>query len=180
VAAVLLARLQKRWGAADTFIRISEKFETAQARANRRAVYDLHRADYDEWTDDERAATEAWCAHLDLVAVLYRANQINRQSLFLMYGDVILRTTYQIAPYWVSQATTRGPQFLLPLRQMMPDLLKRWRLGVRVGDYPDVIGFPRQPTVRLDAGLFEFDHYLHHFAPSSRRALAKVPKIIGP
>jgi len=62
-------------------------------------IYRLDRADFSGWTDEERHAVDAWCAHLDLCAALVLADQIEKRAFLLMYSDVVFRTIYQIAPY---------------------------------------------------------------------------------
>src|ERR1700704_3532234 len=103
LAAVFAARLQRRWGTADSFLRISDQFESSEFREYRRLIYRLERSSFDVWSEEDRVAVDTWCAHLDLVATIVQARQLDTISLLNMYGDVMLRTIYQVAPYCNSQ-----------------------------------------------------------------------------
>lgn len=156
-AALMTVRMQRKRNVSDAFMRISAQFELAAYRIYRVKIYDLDRTAFASWTDDEKDAVNAWCAHLDLVAVLIQAKQLNELSYLRMYGDVTLRTIYQVAPYCNEQVGIRGKQFLLPLRMFTADLIKLWRGQARRGRYPLTIGFPAQPHLRVNPDLFDSD-----------------------
>lgn len=85
-----------------------------------------------------------------------------------MYGDVTLRTIYQIAPYCNAQVNTRGPQFLLPTRTLTGQLVKLWRAEARRKRYPLTIGFPALAHVRMNPDLFDSDQELLRFRQLGR------------
>jgi hypothetical protein len=120
-------------------------------------IYRLDRVDFSGWTDEERHAVDAWCAHLDLCAALVLADQIEKRAFLLMYGDVVFRTIYQIAPYCNDQSRTRGSQFLLPIRMLTAEMVALWRAEARAGQYPLTIGFPALPGIRVNPDLFDSD-----------------------
>lgn len=157
LAAWFAVRLQRRWGAADAFARISAQFENAAFRRYRTMIYTLDRHAFHDWTEEQTTAVNAWCAHLDLVAVLIQSRQLARVAFLDLYGDVVLRTIYQIAPYCNHQVTIRGKQFLLPLRRLTDDLVHMWRRQAKRRRYPLTIGFPAQPHLRVNPDLFESD-----------------------
>ncbi len=157
LAASLAVRLQRRWGATDAFARISTQFETPEFRRHRATIYTLDRDAFRDWTDEQVESVNAWCAHLDLVAVLVQSGQIDKVPFLDLYGDVTLRTIYQIAPYCNHQVPIRGQQFLLPLRMLTDDLIRIWRRRSRQRRYPLTIGFPAQPRLRVNPDLFDSD-----------------------
>ena len=69
-----------------------------------------------KWTPEQRSAVDDWLACLDLSLTLYKANAINRDVYMYMFGDVTLRTVYQVVPYCNSEVDARGDQFLIPMR----------------------------------------------------------------
>lgn len=156
-AAALSVRLQRRWGSADAFLRVAEVFENDTFRRYKSLIYGLDRSAFASWTEEETNSVNTWCAQLDLVAALIRSKQLNKVEFFNMYGDVVLRTIYQVSPYCNYQLTIRGKQFLLPLRLLTADLIRTWRrLAVR-RRYPLTIGFPAQPHLRVNPDLFNSD-----------------------
>lgn len=178
-AAVILTTSQRVWEAADAYMRISERFESDTFRSYRRKIYALDRSSYTTWADDERQAVEDWCAHLDLVSILVLGSQLNLDALFKMYGDVIIRTIYQIAPYCRHQESLRGEQFLLPLRMLTELLLKHWSREARKGRYPLVVGFPTQPDIKLSVLLFERDDAIVQFRVRQHSTNASKQGLLG-
>ena len=85
------------------------------------------------------------------------ADQMEKRAFLLMYGDVVFRTIYQIAPYCNAQGRTRGPQFLLPIRMLTEEMVSLWRAEAKAGRYPLTIGFPALPGVRVNPDLFDSD-----------------------
>lgn len=157
IAAAISARLQRRWGASDAFLRIADQFEREAFRKYRTIIYQIDRNDFGSWSDEQAESVNAWCAHLDLIATLIRANQISKVAFLNLYGDVVLRTIYQIAPYCNHQIAVRGKQFLLPLRLLTADLVRTWRKRAHRHRYPLTIGFPAQPHLRVNPDLFDSD-----------------------
>jgi hypothetical protein len=157
IAAALTARQQQRWGATDAFLRVADQFERESFRNYRSIIYEIDRNAFQTWSDEQVKAVNAWCAHLDLVATLVQAHQINEIAFLNLYGDVVLRTIYQIAPYCNHQIGIRGKQFLLPLRLLAGDLVRTWRKRAKRRRYPLTIGFPAQPKLRVTPDLFDSD-----------------------
>jgi hypothetical protein len=167
-AAVIALRSQGRWHSSDALIRVSTQFEVAEFRRYRTIVYDLDRSTYASWPDEQKNAVNAWCAHLDLIAVLVQSGHIDEIALLNIYGDVVLRSIYQVAPYCNYQASFRGPQFLLPLRMQTTALVKTWRKQAKRKRYPITIGFPAQPQVRVNPDLFDSDSDVLKFRVDSK------------
>lgn len=168
IAAALTVRQQHRWGATDAFLRISDQFERDTFREYRTIVYTVDRNAFASWSDDQVKAVNAWCAHLDLVAILVQTKQINEIAFLNMYGDVFLRTVYQIAPYCNHQISTRGKQFLLPIRLLAGDLVRTWRRRAKHRRYPLTIGFPAQPQLHVTPDLFDSDEAVMRFRVDHR------------
>jgi hypothetical protein len=168
IAAVLAARQQRRWGATDAFLRVAEQFEREPFREYRSIIYSVDRNAFQSWSDDQVKAVNAWCAHLDLVSVLVQSDQINEAAFLNLYGDVVLRTIYQVAPYCNHQITIRGKQFLLPLRLLSNDLVRIWRKRAARRRYPLTIGFPAQPHLRVNPDLFDSDDAVMAFRVDHR------------
>jgi hypothetical protein len=163
VAAGLTVRQQQRWGATDAFLRISDQFEREAFREYRTIIYNIDRNAFASWSDEQTKAVNAWCAHLDLVAILVQTKQINETAFLNLYGDVFLRTVYQIAPYCNHQIGIRGQQFLLPMRLLIADLVRIWRRRAKYRRYPLTVGFPAQPQLRVTPDLFDSDDAVMRF-----------------
>ena len=144
-------------------MRISDRFESSEFRAYRKTIYSLDRTAFTQWSPTQQSAVDAWCAHVDLASALAQSRQLGTLPFLNMYGDVTLRTVYQIAPYCNEQARTRGDQFLLPTRIFTNDLVKLWRKQARKKRYPLTIGFPALPQVRMNPDLFNSDDELMIF-----------------
>jgi hypothetical protein len=155
--AIAATRLQQRRGTVEAFTKISNVFETKDFRRYRVAIYQLDRMAFTSWSEAECHAVDAWAAHLDLIAVLIQAKQLNRESILNMYGDVIARTLYQIAPYCNAQVKIRGRQFMLPTRVFVREFVKLWRRQAEKNLYPLTIGFPSQPNIRTNPDIFDSD-----------------------
>jgi hypothetical protein len=168
VVAIVLTKNQTRAELGDALIRISETFESDQFRKHRVVIYKLDRLNYSTWSQDEQTAVDAWCAHLDLVASLIKGRQINKKLYLQIYGDVMFRTIFQIAPYCNAQLSVRGRQFLLPLRLVTNRLLRQWRREARRKRYPTTIGFPAQPHLRVNPDLFDEDEAVRKFTVKRR------------
>lgn len=157
VIATVALVLQGRWSSADALLRVSQQFETTEFRTYRSIIYALERDNFSSWSEEETSAVNTWCAHLDLVASLIESKQLRKSAILKMYGDVTLRTIYQVAPYCNHQVGIRGPQFLLPLRTLTYELIKTWRREARYKRFPITIGFPAQPQLRVNPDLFDSD-----------------------
>ncbi|QYC38826.1 hypothetical protein Nocox_05995 [Nonomuraea coxensis DSM 45129] len=157
LAAAFMIRLQRRWSSADALLRIAEVFESAAFRKYKSIIYRLDRNAFSTWNEEEVASVNAWCAHLDIVSVLIQSRQISKVAFLNLYGDVTLRTIYQIAPYCNHQLALRGKQFLLPLRLLAGDLVRTWKRRAHKKRYPLQIGFPDQPRLRVSPDLFDSD-----------------------
>jgi hypothetical protein len=163
VAAALTVRQQHRWGATDAFLRVSDQFERESFREYRTIIYNINRDSFASWTEEQNKAVNAWCAHLDLVAILVQTKQVDEAAFLNLYGDVFLRTIYQIAPYCNHQISIRGKQFLLPIRLLTGDLVRIWRRRAKHRLYPLTVGFPAQPQLRVTPDLFDSDDAVMRF-----------------
>ncbi len=163
IAATLTVRQQHRWGATDAFLRISDQFERENFREYRTIIYNIDRDAFASWSEEQVKAVNAWCAHLDLVAILVQTKQVDETAFLNLYGDVFLRTIYQIAPYCNHQIGIRGKQFLLPIRLLAGDLVRIWRRRAKRRRYPLTVGFPAQPQLHVTPDLFDSDDAVLRF-----------------
>lgn len=155
--AIVVARMQHKKGNVDAFFKLMERFESTELRQYRYQIYSLDRNRQEDWTDKQREAVTAWSAHLDLVASLILSRQVDRRQVFEMYGDVIIRSIYQLAPYCRAEFPSRGTQYLLAVRRLSNWIPNYWRKEILRGSYPSVIGLPGQVTVRLTPDSFAID-----------------------
>ena len=109
-------RLDGQRSKSDVFFRLTAVINSDDMRRKRREVYSLSRNEFSKWTPEQRSAVDDWLACLDLSLTLYKANAINRDVYMYMFGDVTLRTVYQVVPYCNSEVDARGDQFLIPMR----------------------------------------------------------------
>jgi hypothetical protein len=156
VIAYSLYRLNTRQVSGDVIYRVIEQLEAPPLREIRRMVYALERDKFAEWDKETLQKLDLWGAELDIVATVLRLDS-DTNAFFYLYGDVILRSIYQIAPYANHQRTIRGKQFLLPLEKFGRDLIRIWKLSVKSGEYPHVIGLPNRPTISLSYETFNTD-----------------------
>lgn len=157
-----LYRLNTRQVSGDIIYRVIEQLEAHQMREIRRAVYALERDEFLEWDSEITHKVDTWGAELDVVAtVLFQ--EADMKAFFHLYGDVILRSIYQIAPYGNHQRTIRGKQFLLPLEKFGWKMIKIWKQSVKKGEYPSVIGLPNRPKISLSYDTFMTDKDCQNF-----------------
>jgi len=156
IIAYSLFRLNTRQISGDVIYRVIEQLEAPQMREIRRMVYSLERDKFSEWDKETLQKLDLWGAELDIVATVLR-QEADTEAFFYLYGDVILRSIYQIAPYANNQRTVRGKQFLLPLEKFGRHLISIWKLSVKNGEYPHVIGIPNRQTISLSYDTFNTD-----------------------
>lgn len=165
VSAILsynLYRLNTRQVSGDIIYRVIEQLEAPQMREIRRAVYALERDDFLEWDSDTLRKVDTWGAELDVVAtVLFQ--EADMKAFFQLYGDVIIRSIYQIAPYGNHQRTVRGKQFLLPLEKFGWKMIRIWKISIKKREFPTVIGLPNWPKVSLSVDTFKTDKDCQNF-----------------
>lgn len=162
IIAYSIYRLNTRQVSGDVIYRIIEQFESLAMRDVRRAIYTLDRDDFSQWDNDVLRKVDMWGAELDVVAtILYQEEKMI--PFFMLYGDVILRSIYQLAPYANQQRTMRGRQFLLPLERFGWQMLKIWRRTSKRGVYPTVIGIPNWPKVSLSYDSYMTDRDCQNF-----------------
>lgn len=174
--AYIAVRRHTRTASSDAFIKLSDRFESESFRKYRRIVYSVDRLDFDNWSEETCNAVDTWIGFYDLVASLIRVGQVDETAFLHMYGDVTLRTVYQVSPYCNAQVASRGEQFELPFRRMTRHLITVWARESAGGNYPDCIGFPSKPTVKLDLATFGADEHILLFWPQDTRR-SRIPAL---
>lgn len=166
---VVVARGSSIKSKSDAFFRLCQLVNSERMRDNRSKVYGLDRAKYSDWSESERSAVDAWCACLDLALTLYKERGIDRNAYLYMFGDVTLRTVYQIVPYCNSKILARGEQFLIPMRITLPILLKQWRRAAKRGKYPLQLTISWERNDKITPDSFEGDDLLYEFSNKRRK-----------
>lgn len=169
VAAYLLYRNQKGWNNSDAFLRITERLESKEMRDIRNHyVYAVQRDDASEWEEAQRIAIDTWGAELERCATVILAEQVDMAAFFRIYGDVLLRSIYQLAPYANAQRAERGNQFWLPMSDLAARVIVTWKRQVLFGIYPGEIGLPHHPELRLTPEVFVEDSETRTFLSVSQ------------
>ena len=167
IIAFSVYRLNMRRASGDVLHRIIERLETHPMREARRAIYALDRDDFLGWDDEVCRKVDSWGAELDVVSTLLSQRE-DMEAFFLLYGDVVLRSIYQMAPYGNHQRTIRGEQFWLPLQRFGVRMLKIWNKLSKRREYVPVIGLPNWPKVSLSYGTFIGDKECQNFLKKPR------------
>ena len=159
-AALLAHRRQRSYGVADTLLRVSERLDSPENAQVKDEIYKLwdRRDRFRTWSSEERKRVDRWCAQLDLIALLLASEQLDLDAFFSMYGDVLLRSVYIVAPYANWQRDERGRQFLLPLSQLAGRLIADWRRLADKDHYPRQIGLRYGGKVLTPAYFDEEEH----------------------
>jgi hypothetical protein len=177
-AAMLSYRINLRRHLTESLLRIADRLENKDRRSLRRTVYRLSRLEHSKWSSDQKEAVDTWAAELDLISLLLSAKQIDRQSFFQIYGDVVIRSIYQLAPYANAQRQERGRQFLLPLGRLVPQLIRQWQSESRRHNYPEEIG-TRGGGVRVSLAAFREDEACRRFTLETHNSrLAQIRRFL--
>ena len=159
-------RLDGQRSKSDTFFRLAAVINSDDMRRKRGKVYALNRDEFSKWTPEQRSAVDDWLACLDLSLTLYKANAINRDVYMYIFGDVTLRTVYQIVPYRNSEVDARGDQFLIPMRIAIPEVVSKWRKLARKNRFPLQLTVSRESQTKITPDSFEGDAGLKSFSRS--------------
>lgn len=154
--AFLTYRISTRRHLTESLLRIADRLERQDKRDLRRVLYSLDRLAHGGWPADLREQIHAWGAELDILSLIVSAKEIDQRAFFYLYGDVLIRSIYLLAPYVNAERQTRGRQFMQPLGGLIPMLIAQWRRECRQHNYPDEIGLPGAPG-RLTLEAFQED-----------------------
>ena len=146
-----------------SFFQLANLINQEGMRKNRSVVYGLNREEYNDWTEEERRAVDEWCACLDLAMTLYQNNLIDRDAYLFMYGDVTLRTVYQIVYYCNNEVQARGDQFIIPIRLAINDIIKRWDALSKIDMYPIQLTVSNESKAQITPQSFDGDKALKEF-----------------
>lgn len=173
IIALLVYLIRRREPWAQSLIKIMDRLETDEIRnIRRKIIYRIQRESEGEWVatnhtpEQTKDGIDRWGAEMDLLALLYFSKQFNPVEFFEIYGDVVLRTAYQLAPYANKQRLERGEQFWLPFQKLTLALLGLWSKRANKGLYPEQIGFPGNPT-RITPSEFKNDVHVRQFIQAS-------------
>ncbi len=139
VVTYYLYRDSRHWQRVDAFLRIVDRLETPDKRDLRKSVYNLDRLAFTQWTTDQQRNAEMWIAELDLIAILILNQHVHLRALCEMYGDVLVRSAYQLAPYIARAREDKGRQFALPFGRATFLLEATWRRGIGKRIFPEEI-----------------------------------------
>ena len=159
-----VSRLDGQRSKSDAFFRLTAVINSDDMRRKRGEVYSLNRNEFSKWTPEQRNAVDDWLACLDLSLTLYKANAINRDIYMYMFGDVTLRTVYQVVPYCNSEVDARGDQFLIPMRLAIPGVVSKWRSLARKNRFPLQLTVSRESQIKITPDSFEGDAALKSFS----------------
>ena len=144
---IYLIRRREPW--VQSLIKIMDRLEKDEIRdIRRKIVYKINRDSQGDWiapgytSEQTKDGLDRWGVEMDLLALLYFSKQFSTAEFFEIYGDVVLRTAYQLAPYANQQRMERGEQFWLPFQKFTLALLGLWIDYSNKGLYPGRIGIP--------------------------------------
>jgi hypothetical protein len=157
-----LYRLSMRQVSGDVIHRIIDRLEAPPMRELRRVIYNLDRDKFSDWDEEFQTKIDRWGAELDVISTLLSQEE-DIKAFFMLYGDVFLRSIYQMAPYGNFQRTRRGEQFLLPLERFGNKILKVWKKSIKKKEYSRVIGVPGPSNVSLSVETFLSDRHCQNF-----------------
>ena len=171
ISAYLLYRNQRGWNNSDAFLRITEQLEAKGMREVRNHyVYAVDRDDAEQWNEAQRTEIDAWGAELERCATVILAEQVEISAFFRIYGDVFLRSIYQLAPYANAQRAVRGDQFWLPMSDLATKVIATWKRELLFGRYPAEIGIPHHPGLRLSPSILAEDDEIQRFLAASQNS----------
>lgn len=180
IASALIARAvyqtTKKRHFVDSLLTIVDRIESEEKREIRRIVYQLDRSSFEKWEPDIIRKVDEWCAELDLISLLLLSNNIDPDSFFKMYGDVFIRSIYQIAPYVNKQRETRGRQFLLLLSECGRRILRLWKRHRWCFLYPREIKLPAPNSILLSPSILRKDDECRKFLSRPKRILRSLQK----
>lgn len=181
VVAALVAystyRVSTRRHLTESLLRVADRLERAENRELRKVLYSLNRLEHQTWTEEVRDKIRRWGAELDILALIVSSKEIDQRAFFYLYGDVVIRSVYLLAPYVNAERQVCGRQFMQPLGILMPILIAQWQRECRNQNYPDEIGLPHSSS-RLSLAAFREDEACRRLRletqGSSRRLFARL------
>ncbi|WP_420642408.1 hypothetical protein [Candidatus Leptofilum sp.] len=131
-----------RQGQASTLFQVMERLETDEMRVIKHEIIYPFEGNNSGLSNSEVNQIQCWGAEMDIISLLVRNKIIDNEDFFRVYGDVIMRTAYRLAPFANSRRSSRGDQYWMEYQLLTVNILKIWRKQRQVGDYPQVIGLP--------------------------------------
>lgn len=122
----LTARLSHRAGQVDALLKVAEWFREPDVVEARKRIYALDRDNYNDWQEADKKAVDIWVAYVDIVSTLVITRNIDRSDLIRMYGDVLFKTVYLLAPYVCQNQARLGHQYLKSTQIALPSLIRDW------------------------------------------------------
>lgn len=171
--ALLAYLITRRQLWANAIFQVVDRLESPEMRDIRYGVVYLYPRDApDQWAPPGRTPEKTkfdldrWGAEMDLLSLLFFSNQLSRVLFFEMYGDVIIRSAYKLAPYANRQRLIRGDQFWLPFQKLSFVLLQMWSKRAKKRKYPGKIGIPGSSD-QLAPEVLKSDVEFHQFLQTS-------------
>ncbi len=146
ILSLLSYRIKRREPWVQALFNIMERIETTEMRTIRREIIYRFPRESTTWeiknTSLEKIefAIDRWGAEMDMLSLLFFSNQTDNIAFFEIYGDVILRSAYNLAPYVNEKRMERGEQFMLPFQKLSLEMVKIWSKRAKKGLYSKSIG----------------------------------------
>ena len=157
VVAAALFRETRRRQRVELFISVAGRLGTGEYLDLKKTVYELRRDAHADWSEELTDRLDRWCGQLDLLALLLHYKQIDREATFMFYGDVVLRSVYQLAPYVNAEREKRGPQYMQPLQLVLEDLIDLWERLHKEGRYTPQIHLESHTEIGLSPDSLRTD-----------------------
>ena len=149
VIALLAYLIIRRQLWANALFAVVDRLETEEMRRIRHSEVYLRSFHEDEEqckqeTPNNKAAEDIdrWGTEMDLLGLLFFSRQLDVNLFFDMYGDVIIRSAFKLAPYGNRQRLIRGEQFWLAYQKLSLKMIQMWTKRSKRGTYPQDIGIP--------------------------------------
>lgn len=161
--------IKRREPWAQALFNIMERVETSEMRQIRREIIYRFPRNSTTWEIQDipikkiEFAIDRWGAEMDMLSLLFFSNQTDNVAFFEIYGDVILRSAFNLAPYVNEKRMERGEQFMLPFQKISLEMVKIWSKRAKKGLYSKSIGIPGSETTEITPAQFARDRHILRF-----------------
>jgi hypothetical protein len=118
----------RQGGRIEALLQVADWFRSEKLVAARAYIYgmDRNQVEVAEWGEQANTHVSEWVGYLDVVATLVLSKSISRRDLIRMYGDVIFRTVYMLAPTVNHNSESIGSQYLKSTKVALPMMIDEW------------------------------------------------------